>query len=713
MSENKKEYYLNGLDCADCARKFGLAVAKLNGVKKAEVIFAANKLVVWGEPNIAELTELALAHSIKISVSAAAKQEGSILPKIYLPVIIGFLTLVLGIFLPFPYGEIMLVLTVVVGGSTTFVKAFNSLLRFKFDMSVLMALAVTGALFIGEWREAALVAWLFAVSHWLEHYTAAKARNSLQSLMEKVPEQALLIKEDANVLVPVYNIAVGDKILVRAGEKIPLDGVVAEGSSQVNQAAVTGESVPVAKNQGDKVFGGSLNEMGALTVEVTHIASESTMAKIVRLVEEAQNKQSKSQTFIERFAAYYTPVVMALALLVAVLPPILFNGGWHGWIYNGLSLLVVACPCALVITTPVVLVASMSNAAGNGIIIKGGAELEALSRIKQIAFDKTGTLTHGVHKVEAVLSLDDSISHAEILSLAAAVEQNSIHPLALSILEEAKSEGLSLPAVTDFIMHNAAGVEALVAGKKVWVGKLRNPLSKAGSKLWQNLQNGGNTIIAVEIDSKTVGMIALADTMRSDALAAVAKLKQRGIAKTVMLTGDNSAVAENIAKKAGIEYWQAELLPEDKLKYIKELQNHAPVMMVGDGINDAPALAVADIGLAMGVAGSDTALEVADVALMADDLTKIPYALDLSKKAVRIIKQNIIFAIGLKLLVLFTIFPGWLSLWLAILADMGANILVTLNGMRLVSLKKANASNKAKACNGCACSACGGANEKA
>ena len=691
MDEAKNHiYYLSGLDCADCARKFARDVEKIAGVESAEVIFAANKLIIHGEADHTELEKLAKVEGISI-IKDSNEYTLANTPaemKYYLPVILGAFTLILGLIIPGYYGKALLILTIAIGGGHTIIKALRNIRNLKFDMSVLMTIAVTGALTIGEWHEAALVSWLFALSDWLESYTANKARNALKTLIEQVPKQAIVIRNGENITLPVSEVRIGERILVQAGEKIPLDGLVQDGSSQVNQASVTGESMPVEKNPGDQVFGGTINEMGALIIEVSHLSSESTMEKIIHLVEEAQNKQSNSQTFIENFAAKYTPVVIILAAFVAIIPPLFFTGEWHKWIYEGLSLLVVACPCALVITTPVVLVAAMSNGAANGVIIKGGRQLEALSRIRQIAFDKTGTLSYGIHEVKAVESLVPDCNQDDILILAASVEVNSSHPLAKSIYNEANKRMLAIPQASGFTMYNAKGAAANVENKKVWVGKSRTVLNESQNLILAKWQKSGHTVIFVEIDGKSAGLIVLSDTIRNEAREAIKELKNNGIEKIVMLTGDNDDVAKNAAENISIDQWQSELLPQDKLDYINRLKNDAPTMMVGDGINDAPALALADIGLAMGAAGSDTALEVADVALMTDDLTKIPYAISLGKRALRTIRQNITIAIGLKFLVILTIFPGWLSLWLAIVADMGANIIVTLNGIRLVKNNK-------------------------
>jgi len=680
------KYYIEGLDCADCARKFAENVALLPGVKKAEVNFAAATLTIEGDAPAADLDRLAKEEGFVLFQEKPVKKKGGGNKNLAGIAVVGGIALACGLLLiglvenPW-WGKSFLLFAILVGGGSTFLKAVRNLKHFRFDMSVLMTVAVIGALLIGEWKEAAIVAWLFAMSAWLESYTAGTARNALAKLMENVPELAILVTPEGEKEVPAAEVKVGQRLLVRAGQKIPVDGLVVAGFSHVSEAAITGEATPLEKTAGSHVLSGSINEMGSLTIEVEKTVANSTMAQIVKLVEAAQNKEVTYQTFVNRFAAVYTPIVIVLAGFLAVLPPLLFSAEWQTWIYNGLALLVVACPCALVITTPVVLVAALGNAAKNGVIIKGGTELEKLAAATIALFDKTGTLTCGKHSLVGMMAFWGS--EEEVLMKAAAVERYSQHPLALAIYQAAKDRNVAIKEAGDFRLIAGQGAEAILEGRLLRVGKPTIQLPEKIASQWQKWENQGMAVVALEEDGSLLGILALSDTVRQEAAAALAELRPQEIKPLVMLTGDNAMAAKYIAEMIGIDQVEAGLLPEDKLRLVEEYKKKGSVLMVGDGINDAPALAAADISVAMGAAGSDTALEAADIALMSDDLMKIPYAIRLSRRALKVIRQNITFAIALKVLVFLAIFPGWLTLWLAIVADMGANILVTLNGMRL------------------------------
>jgi Cd2+/Zn2+-exporting ATPase len=587
---------------------------------------------------------------------------------------------------------------IVTGGLSTARKGLKAIAGLNFDMNALMTIAVTGAVLIGQWSEGAVVAMLFGVSETLEAYTMDRARRSLRSLMEIAPKSARIRRDGGAEEIPVEDVRVGDMLLVRPGEKLAMDGVIAAGRSALNQAAITGESMPVNRGPGDEVFAGTLNGEGALEVRVTKLVEDTTLARITYLVEEAQAQRAPSQTFVERFAKVYTPAVMALATLVAVAPPLLLHLAWAPWLYRGLALLVVGCPCALVVSTPVTVVSAIANAARHGVLIKGGAYLEAAGTLNAVAFDKTGTLTLGEPEVTDVAAGAGGWRPDDVRSLAAAVEQHSEHPLARALRRGAPPGppgGFSSAEATDFQAIVGRGARAMVDGRPVYVGSpalFREDLRVGlGSELEQALrqwQAEGKTVVVVGSETEAYGALAVADTPREDSRRALAGLRRAGVARSVMLTGDNGATARAMGSRLGVDEVRAELMPDAKVAAIRELvAQYGRVGMVGDGVNDAPALAAATVGIAMGGAGTDVALETADIALMGDDLSKLPFTIALSRQALRVIKQNIGLAMALKLLAVAAVFPGWLTLWLAILADMGATVLVTLNGMRLLRLK--------------------------
>ncbi len=582
---------------------------------------------------------------------------------------------------------------ILIGGWTVGKRGLRNLTALNFNMDALMTIAVIGAALIGEWVEGAAVAFLFGVSETLEAYTMDRARQSLRALMDIAPKVARIRRGGKELELPVEDVQVGDTLLVKPGEKIAMDGRIRAGSSAVNQSAITGESLPVEKRIGDEVFAGTLNGHGALEVEVTKLVADSTFARIIHLVEEAQAQRAPSQSFVDRFAKVYTPVVMALSALVILVPPLFFGQPWSGWIYRGLTLLVVSCPCALVVSTPVSIVSAISNAARNGVLIKGGAHLERAGTIRVIAFDKTGTLTRGEPAVTDVKSLAEELSESDLLRLAGAVEKESEHPLARAIVRKAREEADSLAAL-NFEAIVGRGARAAVDGRTIYVGSPKLFAEHLGIGLDQAIslveqwQSEGKTVMLVGEQNRLLGAIAVADTIRETSAAIVRDLKAAGVARTVMLTGDNATTARAIAAKVGVDEVKADLMPHDKVEAVKELiRRYGTSAMVGDGVNDAPALAVASVGIAMGGAGTDVALETADIALMADDLSKLPFTIRLSRATLKIIKQNIGFALVLKLLAVGAVFPGWLALWMAILADTGATVLVTLNGMRLLRIK--------------------------
>jgi Zn2+/Cd2+-exporting ATPase len=579
------------------------------------------------------------------------------------------------------------------------------------DMNALMTIAAVGAVFVGEWAEGAVAMFLFAVGNTLEGYTMDRARNAIRSLMDLSPRRAVVLHGDQEEEVPVEELGIGDRILVRPGERIPMDGVVLTGASAVNQAPITGESVPVEKAPGDEAYAGTVNGQGALTMRVTRLAADTTIARIIKMVEEAQAQKAPSQRFVDRFARVYTPAVIAVAAGVALLPPLF---GWLAgsgdfqallgtWVYRALVLLVIACPCALVISTPVSIVSAIANAARAGVLIKGGAHLESLGSLKVIAFDKTGTLTVGEPRVVEIRCINhpdgvpwtDCAGCRHALAKAAAVERRSEHPLAQAIVQAAQALGPAeaLPAAEWVQALTGRGVRGRVNGHVVTIGThdfiheshpelVEGPLCEAV----HDAQARGQTAMVVRDECCGVlGYVAVADTLRPGVRSVLSALKEVGIDQTVMLTGDNEATAQAVGKAAGVDALQADLLPQQKVAAIERLlERYGAVAMVGDGVNDAPALARATVGIAMGAAGTDTALETADVALMADDLSKLPFAVRLSRRARRIIQQNVALSLGIKAIFLALALAGVATLWMAVFADVGASLIVTFNGMRLL-----------------------------
>jgi Zn2+/Cd2+-exporting ATPase len=702
--QEMKAYRVQGFTCANCAAKFENNVKSLPGVQDAKVNFGASKITVWGTTTIEELEKAGAFENLKVreDKEKAVKREPFWKQKENIKVYISAVLLVISWFLGKQYGEEHIFATIgyaaaiLIGGYSLFIKGFKNLVRLNFDMNTLMTVAILGAAAIGEWGEGATVVILFAISEALERYSMDKARQSIESLMDIAPKEALIRRGNEEMMVPVDDIQVGDIMIVKPGQKLAMDGIVIKGTSTLNQAAITGESVPVTKTVGDEVFAGTLNEEGLLEVKVTKRVEDTTLSKIIHLVEEAQAERAPSQAFVDRFAKYYTPAIIIFALLLAVIPPLFMGADWSEWIYRGLAVLVVGCPCALVISTPVSIVTAIGNAAKNGVLIKGGIYLEEAGNLKVIAFDKTGTLTKGIPSVTDVVTYNGNEN--ELMTITAAIEKGSQHPLASAIIRKAEEDGLNFNdvSVEEFQSITGKGVKAKVNNAMYYVGSpglfeelLPNGIQSEIKEQITTLQIQGKTVMALGTEKEILALIAVADEIRESSKEVIRKLHQVGIEKTVMLTGDNQRTAEAIGKQVGVSDIKADLLPEDKLNFIKELRDkYRSVAMVGDGVNDAPALAASTVGVAMGGAGTDTALETADIALMSDDLSKLPYTIKLSRKALAIIKQNITFSLGIKVLALLLIVPGWLTLWLAIFADMGATLIVTLNSMRLLKVKE-------------------------
>ncbi|MCK5931697.1 MAG: cadmium-translocating P-type ATPase [Fulvimarina manganoxydans] len=557
-----------------------------------------------------------------------------------------------------------------------------------FSIEMLMTIAAVGAVIIDATEEAAAVVLLFLIGEMLEGVAAGRARQSIQGLTNLVPRTALLEQDGETMAVPAEGLTVGSIIMVRPGDRIAADGVIVEGLSEIDEAPVTGESVPKRKGGGDIVFAGTINTDGVLRIKVTAAAADNTIARVVRLVEEAQESKAPTERFIDRFSRFYTPGVLVVAAITAILPPLLFGAVWEEWIYKGLAILLIGCPCALVISTPAAIAAGLSAGARRGLLMKGGAALEGLGKITVVALDKTGTLTEGRPSVTAVIP--GKRSHQDVLSLAAALEQGSSHPLAIAILQKAKAEGVPIPPASDSEAIAGEGVLGSVGGERVFLGSpqaasKRAAISQEQQETISEFNRQGKTVSVALVDDTIAGFIAIRDEPRPDAKDGLAVLKRAGI-RTIMLTGDNHRTADAVATGLGIEA-RAELLPEDKQQVVRELQNSGYfVAKVGDGINDAPALAAADIGIAMG-GGTDVALETADAAILHARVRDIPDMISLSRKTMGNIRQNITIALGLKAVFLVTTLLGITGLWPAILADTGATVLVTANAMRLLGWK--------------------------
>ena len=690
MSEKEQEqiFLVSGICCADCAKNFESELNDIDTIKSADLNILTGKLKIDGQIELTELRKLGEKENYQIDYY---NNQVLAVPKKYyhakeflVMVLAGTLLLLAIVFEKMQIGGQLSVglylLAIISGGWNNFKKGFYSLQQKKLNMSVLMSVAIIGACIIGQYEEGATVAFLYAISELLENWSTEKARQSIRNLMDLTPAKAIVKRGREMVELLVGDVNVGDIILIKPGAKIPLDGSVVSGESAVDEAHISGEALPRDKKIGADVFAGSINTYGFLEVAVNKLAQDSTIAKIINLVENAQSQKSPMQKFIEKFAEIYTPVVMVLAVMVGVIPPLLYDGDYIGWLYRALALLVVACPCALVISTPIAVVSAIAQAAKNGVLIKGGIHLEGLADINAIAFDKTGTITKGEPKVQNVISLSN-IGENDILQIAASLESLSEHHLARAITADSKDKQINLENVYNFIAIPGQGVKGVIKGQEYLVGntKLFNNISPAINQLEQQ----GYSVIIVGTATTILGVITISDYLKDNIKTVIKRFLQKNIAVS-MLTGDNSAVAKLVATESGIKEFFANLLPEEKMLVIKKMKESKKVAMVGDGINDAPALAIADIGIAMGKKGTAVALETADVVLMKDDIAKLDYVMELSKRTKNIIKQNITFALLIKFLAIISIFPGYLTLWLAILADMGATVIVTLNSMRLL-----------------------------
>ncbi|MDG0830990.1 heavy metal translocating P-type ATPase [Enterobacter hormaechei] len=583
---------------------------------------------------------------------------------------------------------VLALVAVFTGGLSTYKKGWIALKNRNLNMNALMSIAVTGAMLIGHWPEAAMVMVLFALAEVIEAKSLDRARNAIRGLLDLTPEQATVQQADGTWReVGAKQITIGARVRVKPGGRIALDGEVLEGRSAVNQAPITGESLPVEKSPGDSVFAGTINESGSFEYRVTALANNSTLARIIHAVEAAQGSRAPTQRFVDQFARWYTPVVFGVAIAVALLPPLFMGAAWLDWIYRALVLLVVACPCALVISTPVSIVSGLAAAARHGILIKGGVYLEEGRKLRWLALDKTGTITHGKPAQTDFVTWGNALA-SDSRSIAASLAARSDHPVSKAVAQAAQTDGVALLDVAEFNALPGRGVQGQINGATYHLGNHRmlEELGQCTPELEQRiaaLETAGKTVVMLVGAKGVHGLFAVADTIKDSSKRAIAELHALGI-NTVMLTGDNPHTAQAIAAQAGIDRAQGNQLPDDKLREVEQLSRNGKVGMVGDGINDAPALARADIGFAMGAAGTDTAIETADVALMDDDLRKIPTFVRLSRATAQVLMQNIVLALGIKAVFLVLTFTGHATMWMAVFADMGASLLVVGNGLRLL-----------------------------
>ncbi|MGG4505198.1 heavy metal translocating P-type ATPase [Heyndrickxia sporothermodurans] len=686
------EYKLQGLSCANCAREMEEEIQKLENGEDARVLYNSSKLIVKDDISLTQVEKILandgaaivkdeLAHDDHSHPHAHSHSNRMLKTLIIMSALLYFIAIFVG-----KWSEgiaiTIFIIAAALSGYQTFIQGIKNLFRLKFNIDTLMTIALIGAFGIGEWKEGTLVAILFGINEFLEGLGMEKARSSMEALLKVAPKQATLIANGKEQIVSIETLNAGDIVLVKPGEKIPSDGIVIEGKSSVNEAAITGEPMPVEKSINESVYGGSINNEGILKVSITKSYEDSSLAKILHLVEEAQETKTPTEQFINHFAKYYTPAIIIIAIIVMIAPPLLAGADWGKWFYQGLAVLIVGCPCALVLSSPIAIVSGITRNARNGILIKGGVFLEQLGKIDTIAFDKTGTLTKGEPFVEVMKVFDE-----RFLTIAGSVEKLSSHPLAKAVMLKAEEASAPLAETTEVETLPGQGISAIVKGERYFVGNEKGlPATTMTASIQKEitaLKDQGYTLVTVADKEKVLGLMGITDEVRSESKQIIKELHQAGIKHTVMLTGDHQQTAKKVAEQIGLSNYYANLLPDEKVKKIKELTQQGKIAMVGDGINDAPALATADLGIAMGK-GTDSAIETADIVLMQDHLGKLPFAVKISKRVNHIIKLNISLALGLKLIALLLTIPGWLTLWIAILSDMGATVLVTLISLTLM-----------------------------
>jgi len=698
------EYRIKGLSCGGCALRMEEEIKQLEHGSDAKLSYNSGKLTVDPQISMTAVKKILKSDNAYIEKSSEANtgddhsthnheghdhdhshSDGN--SKMLKLLITSGIIYVAALFLDGVLDKqavILLYLTAtIISGYTTFFRGLKNLFKFKFNIDTLMTIALIGAVSIGEWKEATLVAILFGLNELLEGYGMEKARRSMEALFQVAPKEALKVENGQEFIVPIASLQIGDLVKIKPGEKIPSDGIVSEGKSSVNEAAITGESLPVEKDAGELVYGGSINNEGLLLVKIEKAYKDSSLAKILHLVQEAQETKTPTELFINKFAKYYTPLIMIVAALVALVPPLLFQGDWITWLYQGLSVLIVGCPCALILSSPIAIVSGITRNARNGVLVKGGVFLEQLGKIDTLAFDKTGTLTKGEPHVAKLEAYDEE----RFFQAAGAIEKSSSHPLAKAIMKEIASRNISVPEPDEIKTIAGRGIKATVLGHTYWLGNEQSiahiAIPESIQSRIEQFKDDGLTLVLVADEQQVLGMFGISDEIREESRSVIASLHKLGIRRTVMLTGDHQKTAEKVASAVGVSEFYGNLLPEDKVKKIKELSAHHHVAMIGDGINDAPALASAQLGIAMGK-GTDSAIETADIVLMQDHLGKLPEAVSIAKKVNRVIRFNIIVSLGLKIIALLLTIPGWLTLWIAILSDMGATIFVTLVSLTIL-----------------------------
>ncbi|WP_042536370.1 heavy metal translocating P-type ATPase [Anoxybacillus ayderensis] len=683
-----KEYQVKGLTCANCARALEEQIQSLPYGEGATLSYNSGKLRVNERVNLEKVRAILATDGAYMVEDEQSQRKRN--PLLYLVGTSIFLFVMAFLLERFTGNEVVsiYIIATALSGYKTFIKGLKNIVRFRFNMDTLMTIALIGAFGIGEWKEATVVAILFGINEYLEGLGMERARRSLDMLLKQVPKEAIVICNGQTRVVSIDSLQVGDVVLVRPGEKIPSDGVVIQGKSSVNEAAITGESMPIEKETGMSVYGGSVNNEGMLHVQITKQYKDSSLSKILHLVQEAQETKTPLELFIQRFAKYYTPFIMVVALFVMTIPPLSFGVPWHDALYQGLAVLIVGCPCALILSSPIALLAGMARNAKKGVLVKGGVHLETLGRVRTIAFDKTGTITKGKPHVTDVIAY---IGENELLRIAASLESASSHPLAQAIVQKAKQHDISYKQPEQMETRTGSGIEGKIDGKRYRIGNERmfdqQDLSEQIQKDAEKLKSEGKTIVFLADEQHVLGLFGIADEVREESKEVMKQLHRIGIRRTVMLTGDHEKTAQQVAKQVGVTDVFAQLVPEQKVEKIKQLMKDNIVAMVGDGMNDAPALAHAHVGIAMGK-GTDSAIETADVVLMQDHLGKLPEAIAIARRVNRTIRLNIAVALGLKAMALLLTIPGWLTLWIAILSDMGATIFVSVLSLLILWEKR-------------------------
>lgn len=690
---------VEGMDCADEVEIIEKKMKALLGIEHFDIHLMSQQIKVCYDPSLISVKEMikALAETgMRASLAKAHQEKGEawwwekrqvlLLFACGALIVLAFTLELVG--LPHQSAKLLYGLAILIGIYYPAKMGFLALKRFTFNIRLLMVIGATGAILLGLWEEAALLVFIYSLGDVLEAYAVDKARGAIRALMELAPKEALVLRGGNEIILPTEELDIGDIVIVRPGERIPMDGKVVAGTSFVDQSPITGESMPVEKRSGNEVFAGTINQRGSLEIRVTKKASDTTLARIIHSVEEAQAKKSSYQRFGEKFGKYYTPAMLALGVGVAIIPPLFLGGDWPSFIYRGLVVFVVSCTCGLALSVPVAVVSAMANAARHGILFKGGAYLEVAQQVQAIAFDKTGTLTLG-RPVTTDIVAYNNFSEKEILALAGSLESRSEHPLAGAIVRKAKEEGVALESPEDFEAMAGLGVKARVNGKLYFVGSRRLSqergisLTRVQNEI-SRLENEGKTVVLVGDEQAILGILAVADQLRAEAKEATAELKKSGI-KIVMLTGDNAGTAKAIASQAGVDEYLAELLPDDKVEAVKRLKERfGKVAMVGDGINDAPAMAVSEVGIAMGAAGTDVAIETGDIVLMSDDLSKIDYALRLSRRSINNIRQNIMVSLAIVAFLVPAALMGWIGMVPGLLLNEASGLIVIVNGLRLL-----------------------------